>query len=212
MDSRGEVWKSFVILMPTLGAALVAISRIMDARHHPFDVISGSMLGILCAWIAYRQYFPSISEAWKKGRAYPIRTWGTIPQPPVYGERRRFDLDDDDDESKPMAATDVEYQGATTARRPMLAPQRQETELSGSGSGDNPFQPPRAYRRRRDDADPNYSSSSGESHSGYEMQSQYRGGQHANESQEHLDTNRPADIAYRPSTQRRTSSPSPPRK
>lgn len=197
--------------MPSLGAALVAISRIMDARHHPFDVISGSMLGIVCAWIAYRQYFPPISEAWKKGRAYPIRTWGSIPQPPVYGERRRFELDDDDDESKPMAPPDEEYQAATTSRRPMLAPQRQETELSGSG--DNPFQPPRAYaRRRRDDADPNYSSSSGESHSGYEMQSGYRGGHQANESQERLDTGRPADTAYHPSTQRRASSASPPRK
>ncbi|KAI9815948.1 MAG: hypothetical protein M1827_001940 [Pycnora praestabilis] len=82
LDKRGEVWKTFVVLVPTLGAALVADSRIMDARHHPFDVISGSLIGMLVAICAYRQYFPPLSESWRKGRAYPIRTWGTEPMVP----------------------------------------------------------------------------------------------------------------------------------
>lgn len=82
LDSKGEVWKSFIILIPTLGAALIAGSRIMDARHHPFDVLSGSLLGILVAWGSYRQYFPPVSETWHKGRAYPIRSWGKSPPPP----------------------------------------------------------------------------------------------------------------------------------
>ena len=72
LDSRGEVWKLFVVLTPSLGAALVAGSRIMDARHHPFDVLSGSLIGIIFAWAAYRQYFPSVSEFHAKGRAYPM--------------------------------------------------------------------------------------------------------------------------------------------
>lgn len=71
-----------MVLVPTLAAALIAGSRIMDARHHPFDVISGSLLGIVVAWCAYRQYFPPISEPWHKGRAYPIRSWGTEPRVP----------------------------------------------------------------------------------------------------------------------------------
>ncbi|KAI9817347.1 MAG: hypothetical protein M1832_004653 [Thelocarpon impressellum] len=82
LDKRGEVWKTFLVLLPTLGAALIADSRIMDARHHPFDVLSGSLLGIVSAWVAYRQYFPPITEPWKKGRAYPIRSWGTTPDGP----------------------------------------------------------------------------------------------------------------------------------
>ncbi|KAI9834404.1 MAG: hypothetical protein M1819_003015 [Sarea resinae] len=82
MDTRGEVWKTFVVLVPALGAALIADSRIMDARHHPFDVLSGSLLGIVVAWCAYRQYFPPVTEPWKKGRAYPIRSWGKDPLPP----------------------------------------------------------------------------------------------------------------------------------
>ncbi|KZM19840.1 catalytic [Ascochyta rabiei] len=82
MDAKGEVWRTFVVMVPTLGAALITGTRIMDARHHPFDVLSGAALGILVAWAAYRQYFPSVSETWKKGRAYPIRAWGRGPAPP----------------------------------------------------------------------------------------------------------------------------------
>ena len=89
LDNRGEVWKAFVVLIPTLGAALIAVSRIMDARHHPFDVISGCLLGILTAFCSYRQYFPPVSEAWRKGRAYPIRSWATEPlgPSPMHAER-----------------------------------------------------------------------------------------------------------------------------
>lgn len=82
LDSKGEVWKSFVVLVPTVAAALIAGTRIMDARHHPFDVLSGSALGILVAWGSYRQYFPPLHETWRKGRAYPIRSWGNTPARP----------------------------------------------------------------------------------------------------------------------------------
>jgi len=77
-DSRGEVWKVFVVVIPSIGAGLIAASRIMDARHHPFDVITGSLLGIACAYAAYRQYFPSVSDTRRKGRAYPMRSWGGV--------------------------------------------------------------------------------------------------------------------------------------
>jgi hypothetical protein len=75
MDNRGEVWKTFIVLVPLLAASLMAVSRIMDARHHPFDVITGAMLGQFMAWVAYRQYFPPLTEPKKKGHAYPPRTW-----------------------------------------------------------------------------------------------------------------------------------------
>ncbi|KAF2192716.1 lipid phosphate phosphatase-like protein 1 [Zopfia rhizophila CBS 207.26] len=97
LDSKGEVWKSFIVMVPTLAAALVAGSRIMDARHHPFDVLSGSALGILVAWGSYRQYFPPVSETWKKGRAYPIRSWGREPVPPP-----AIRIDEDIEPLRPM--------------------------------------------------------------------------------------------------------------
>lgn len=79
LDARGEVWKTVVFMAPTLGAGLIAISRIMDSRHHPFDVITGSLLGLLCGWAGYRQFFPQLSDYRAKGRAYPIRKWGSEP-------------------------------------------------------------------------------------------------------------------------------------
>jgi diacylglycerol diphosphate phosphatase/phosphatidate phosphatase len=82
MDAKGEVWRTFVVMVPSLGAALITGTRIMDARHHPFDVLSGATLGILVAWASYRQYFPPVSETWRKGRAYPIRSWGRGPAAP----------------------------------------------------------------------------------------------------------------------------------
>jgi diacylglycerol diphosphate phosphatase/phosphatidate phosphatase len=58
------------------------ITDLSSARHHPFDVLSGASIGILVAWAAYRQYFPPVSETWRKGRAYPIRAWGKAPRAP----------------------------------------------------------------------------------------------------------------------------------
>lgn len=82
LDNRGEVWKTIIVLVPFLAASMVAISRIMDARHHPFDVLSSSILGMFLAWVSYRQYFPSIYNTQNKGYAYPIRSWGTETPPP----------------------------------------------------------------------------------------------------------------------------------
>ncbi|EXJ79188.1 hypothetical protein A1O3_08689 [Capronia epimyces CBS 606.96] len=86
LDHRGEVWRTLIVLIPTLAASCIAMSRIMDARHHPFDVLFGSALGILCAWGAYRQYFPPVSHVWEKGHAYPIRSWGSPIKRPVPGK------------------------------------------------------------------------------------------------------------------------------
>ena len=82
MDAKGEVWRTFLVMVPALGAALITGTRIMDARHHPFDVISGALLGILVSWVSYRQYFPPVTETWRKGRAYPVRAWGKASRAP----------------------------------------------------------------------------------------------------------------------------------
>lgn len=100
LDNRGEVWKTVLVMIPLLAASMVAISRIMDARHHPFDVISSSLLGAFIAWVAYRQYFPSLSETWKKGRAYPIRSWGRQPPHPAEGPSAGFLRANDEEEGK----------------------------------------------------------------------------------------------------------------
>ncbi|EGE01572.1 PAP2 domain-containing protein [Trichophyton equinum CBS 127.97] len=161
--NRGEVWKAFIVMVPTLSAGLVAVTRIMDARHHPFDVISGSLLGVGCGWVAYRQYFPSLAEPWKKGRAHPIRTWGSIPEPPVYTHRRLLEYEND--QAKLVPRADEEYQAAQAAQEQARA---HEIPESAPALMSNPFEHQKTQRRRRL-ADTDYGASSSESE-GYEMQ------------------------------------------
>jgi hypothetical protein len=75
-DQRSDFWRSFIVLLRVLAAGCVAVTRIVDARHHGFDVIFGSAFGILCAWVSHRQYFPPVSHTWKEGAAHPMKAWG----------------------------------------------------------------------------------------------------------------------------------------
>ncbi|KAL1922043.1 uncharacterized protein VTP21DRAFT_10685 [Calcarisporiella thermophila] len=61
-DQRGHTFKGFVVVLPMIGAALVAISRIEDYRHHPTDIIAGAIIGVLAAYFSYRQYYPSLTS------------------------------------------------------------------------------------------------------------------------------------------------------
>jgi len=62
-DERGHTPKAWLALTPLSGAALVAISRTMDYRHHWQDVLIGSALGLTTAYFSYRQYYPSLTSA-----------------------------------------------------------------------------------------------------------------------------------------------------
>ena len=122
-DNRGEVWKVFVVMIPSLGAGLIAVSRIEDARHHPFDVITGSLLGVLCAYVSYRQYFPSLAESWKKGRAHPNRSWGTGPVQPDEAQAQREFVRDKGQEplrSTPLSETELGHEHETQYDPPNL--------------------------------------------------------------------------------------------
>ncbi|KAH9946069.1 phosphatidic acid phosphatase type 2/haloperoxidase, partial [Epithele typhae] len=59
-DKRGHSVKAWLSLAPLSGAALVAISRTMDYRHHWQDVLTGSVLGLTIAYFSYRQYYPML--------------------------------------------------------------------------------------------------------------------------------------------------------
>ncbi|KAE8348050.1 phosphatidic acid phosphatase [Aspergillus coremiiformis] len=166
MDNRGEVWKAIIIIIPCIAATLIAVSRIMDARHHPFDVISGSLLGIVCAYISYRQYFPAISEPWKKGRAYPIRSWGRDPVAP--GEAAPFTA-----ASESTAALQNPEEERLDASR--VRGTGDPTQLRASRympPANNPYATD-MYSRPRHDDDGNWSSSSENVADGYEMQTGY---------------------------------------
>lgn len=131
LDKRGEVWKSFIVMIPTLGAALIAVSRIMDARHHPFDVISGSLLGIMMAYGAYRQYFPPVSESWRKGRAYPIRSWASEPRSPR-PEERQASRDQGVEPLRPNSGRIDEEQPGSAFRAPRVLPRQPSYAEAGN--------------------------------------------------------------------------------
>ncbi|KAJ5534404.1 hypothetical protein N7527_000658 [Penicillium freii] len=171
MDNRGEAWKALLVMVPLLAASLVAVSRIMDARHHPFDVITGSMLGVVCGFVAYRQYFPPLSEPWRKGRAYPIRTWGSDPAGPdsvrYVGSKRESSSALRNPEDERMAPDIPSSEHA----RPDAS-----TYLQSS----NPYASNVYNRRPRDhDADDGaWSSSEDDVTNGYEMRQQNHGAGH----------------------------------
>ncbi|KIW17734.1 hypothetical protein PV08_04929 [Exophiala spinifera] len=133
LDQKGEVWRTVIVLIPTLAASCVAMSRIMDARHHPFDVLFGSALGILCAWASYRQYFPPVSHSWEKGRAYPMRTWGTPVRRPVLGkvlvDSETLEVLDDR-----VPPSGVDYDGVDTSSAHELKPQTLGSRLATTSS------------------------------------------------------------------------------
>lgn len=128
----------------------------MDARHHPFDVITGSLLGVFTAWASYRQYFPPLSEPWKKGRAYPIRSWATEPKIPPGMNDNDDMIPLRDENGEQMYA---QQRPADLSQAFALHTQPQQN-VTGGGA---------VYRAKRRDRDGYSSSSSEDVREGFEM-------------------------------------------
>ncbi|TIA90672.1 hypothetical protein E3P99_01475 [Wallemia hederae] len=62
-DTKGHTIKSWICWTPWIGAVLIAVSRTMDYRHHPTDVIAGAVIGTFFAYVCYRQYYPHLGQA-----------------------------------------------------------------------------------------------------------------------------------------------------
>ena len=60
LRARASLFVVLVCLVPLLGAAMIAISRLEDYRHDVADVIAGSLLGILIAYLNWRRYYPGL--------------------------------------------------------------------------------------------------------------------------------------------------------
>ncbi|MCJ1309804.1 hypothetical protein MMC25_003465 [Agyrium rufum] len=58
--STTDLSRVLLVLIPLLGALLIALSRLADYRHDVYDVSAGSLLGAYVAYFTYRRYYPSL--------------------------------------------------------------------------------------------------------------------------------------------------------
>jgi hypothetical protein len=91
-----------VVFIPTAAAIYIASTRFTDNKHAGFDVLFGSLEGLVCAWFALRMYHPPLycagGWAWAPRRrsaafGIGIGAGGFAAQGPYGGKRKIRDLD-----------------------------------------------------------------------------------------------------------------------
>lgn len=54
-----HAWHLLISCIPLLAAVTICITRVTDYWHHVWDVVAGFVLGVVIAYAAYRQLYPS---------------------------------------------------------------------------------------------------------------------------------------------------------
>ncbi|KAB5593260.1 diacylglycerol pyrophosphate phosphatase 1 [Ceratobasidium theobromae] len=117
-DERGHTGKAWIALAPLTGALLTAISRTMDYRHHWQDVLVGSAVGLIFAYFAYRQYYPTLESGFSHKPYSP-----------------RIPRDDYRESTLPFTHVDQDYS------RPDLGMYRRYSIKDPAGAGKNTYPP-----------------------------------------------------------------------
>ena len=74
---RASYWKMGFVFLPVLFATYLTSTLVLGYHHHGYDVIFGSLIGIVMAFFSYRMVFSSIHDP----------RWNTVP-------RRRFEQEE----------------------------------------------------------------------------------------------------------------------
>lgn len=123
-SNRGHAPKAWLSLAPLAGAALVAISRTMDYRHHWQDVLVGGALGLTVSYFAYRQYYPPLTSR-RSHIPYPPRDKDAARAGPVLPTTR------EEDETPSVGYTDVHDESDGTDSGEELREVRSRGKVNG---------------------------------------------------------------------------------
>ena len=62
-EGKWKPLKFFVALLPLALAAFITVSRVVDYRHHPADIIAGALIGVFVSNLVYHLYWPILSSS-----------------------------------------------------------------------------------------------------------------------------------------------------